>query len=1494
MIEGLVAFVKRWGTYLFFTIIVAGALGMRNQIVPFVRQNLVFILMAVLILIIVILIFLVFFLRRARKKPPPAEAPDAQPEDPYVLPEDQAAAPAAESTAPLVTMAKLTSGRLRRIFARAHRTLKANIVSPDYRYQIPWILMLRPPGREPDAIKDRAKSNILAQAQFKLPFGAPIGDGAAAASECNVWFFGGGVVVDTAGDMVLQQDGYSSDKRLWSLLLQQLQKYRPERPIDGVVVAIPCEDFLGDAAGEASGISEVRRKAELLKTKLYQTQKTLGVRFPVYLVVTGCDQIEGFQSFCLNLPKDLSDNIFGWSSPYSVNIAYHEDWIPKAFQSINRELVGNQFEMYAGNPLLHDSDGLFVFAENLKKIEAGLQIYADQLFSQNVYQDAYVFRGLYICGDSGIDKLHEVAPKTFFLQDLFNEKVFPEFCLARPLIHTLVSRNKAVIAAQVVAGVILVLGAAGLYFGYNRLQSDVRAIVPVFEMIDQDLLALRNVEHTAPGTANGDAVIRTSGSFDFEESAENLFKGMANLRYMTHPLIPSAWFSNLEDDLNISLGLAFDNIILKAMYAETIQKGKAIFRTATADTDGYESETAELLAVDQTPEFKKLRTFVRDLQQFEKHAGYYNSLTASETNLKALGSLAKYLFDLEMPKEFYKDARHYSGGLGKTGFREISPSLFSLKTREFAVRKTTAALYRRLFADNIIEATLQRLGRILDRFGNERRKPDSEMRLIHEILKTIDNAEKVLHFPQYAWIFNDEFDLGEPFEEVLTVIEESQYLGEEMKDQVVGDGQSAFDKLQTELRKKRSQLTGRLLALKGELTPAEDAGGHLEEPATGPVMSNAGFFADFEGADIVDINEPDDPIGAAGESEEDDDEAAAELSAEAEGAEEGIANELSSEVLVLRTELKRLLALSFMGGDMAAQQAFDLPPGTRLRWDYNLLNEAVQLFEPFNNYKQTGAKNLPVYLQRPMEELARTNLNRKVLDLIQRAQDFVTVNVDFSGRMQESDILVEIRDFNRSSDLLNALLNNFNELDLVKSYQLLSDFLYWQSGSLLEAFNDYFEQEDLYGIRNGDFSWWDGQSLPGFGAFDMSDERELENYLRFQRERIEYLAKQYGQPLVRFFRNNRILRQRGEETILFRWERILAELKKFKSKKPKNSVALLEKFILSDMNEITILNYHEKIGKLSQGPLAVHSGDIFLRRRKKIAQLLYGRCEALIAVNTHREYQAVQTFFNEHLAGKYPFAKISSKSLTAEADPDDIKSFYYLFDQGLDALHQGLKTRGQFGKNIKRARRFIEKMADVQQFFKTYLGSGDKAKDAEKGLADELPAIDFNVEFRVNRQHERTANRIIDWKLVVGDKTFRNQTAIHEGRWRYGDPVMLGIRWAKNAPDQPVFAGKRPGVKVAGRTVTYNFDNKWSLMRLIREHAGAPGDFDRLADPKPHTLKIWIDAKRKEGKPSEKEPFKTWAYYRIMLSAAQKEKLALKMPSFPVYAPTLKLKVEKS
>src|SRR5438105_12361655 len=271
------------------------------------------ILVLIVLLVLGISIFLYIVLRRARKvtfsADPSAKKAEADKKEPP----------------PGEFLHYASNLELRASFSRAVRLLRNYVTGRDYRYRVPWFLMAGESESGKTTLLNGIGINLSAE------------DWAQGDQQVNWFFFNEGVVIDVAGDFVLRNDG-TANHRGWNTISRLLVRHRPRRPLDGIVLPIPGTALSGPDVLNNERRFKLEQKAICLYKKLWQSQRILGMRLPVYLLVTKCDEVTGFASFCNQLPTRLRTQMFGWSNPSTLETAYQPDFVPEAFESIHKYL----------------------------------------------------------------------------------------------------------------------------------------------------------------------------------------------------------------------------------------------------------------------------------------------------------------------------------------------------------------------------------------------------------------------------------------------------------------------------------------------------------------------------------------------------------------------------------------------------------------------------------------------------------------------------------------------------------------------------------------------------------------------------------------------------------------------------------------------------------------------------------------------------------------------------------------------------------------------------------------------------------------------------------------------------------------------------------------------------------------------------------------------------------------------------------------------------
>ena len=259
------------------------------------------ILILIFLLVLAVAIFLFLVIRRSRKI---SFAPDAG------VKNDGEADKQEPSAVDFLQYA--SDVELRTSFRRALRVLKSHVIGRDYLYRVPWYILA--------GESKSGKTSLLDSNGLEVSISDSIES--KKSRQLNWYFFDDGVVIDVPGDFVLRQNK-TANHRGWNTILRLLQSYRPQRPLDGLVLTIPCTDLYGiDLETQEF---ELEQKAIYLYRKLWQAQRILGMRLPIYIVITKCDEVTGFNSFCKQLPEKLHTQMFGWSNPSALETAYEPE-----------------------------------------------------------------------------------------------------------------------------------------------------------------------------------------------------------------------------------------------------------------------------------------------------------------------------------------------------------------------------------------------------------------------------------------------------------------------------------------------------------------------------------------------------------------------------------------------------------------------------------------------------------------------------------------------------------------------------------------------------------------------------------------------------------------------------------------------------------------------------------------------------------------------------------------------------------------------------------------------------------------------------------------------------------------------------------------------------------------------------------------------------------------------------------------------------------------
>ena len=202
-------------------------------------------------------------------------------------------------------LVKAELGELKGKLKEAMITLRKSKLGHKSLYELPWYVMIGPPGAgKTTAIINSGLNFPLAKTTGKASIG-----GVGGTRNCDWWFTNNAVLIDTAGRYTTQDSDESEDNAGWYGFLKLLKKHRTRQPINGAVLAVSLSDLsLQDETTQKSHATAIRRR-------LHELREKLGVRFPVYVLFTKSDLIAGFSEFYDNLGKEEREQVWGFTLP---------------------------------------------------------------------------------------------------------------------------------------------------------------------------------------------------------------------------------------------------------------------------------------------------------------------------------------------------------------------------------------------------------------------------------------------------------------------------------------------------------------------------------------------------------------------------------------------------------------------------------------------------------------------------------------------------------------------------------------------------------------------------------------------------------------------------------------------------------------------------------------------------------------------------------------------------------------------------------------------------------------------------------------------------------------------------------------------------------------------------------------------------------------------------------------------------------------------------
>ncbi len=353
-------------------------------------------------------------------------------------------------------------------------------------YTLPWYVIVGPPGA--------GKTTALKHSGLVFPYLDAAGGGVRGVGgtrNCDWWFTNEAILLDTAGRYTTETDDHDE----WITFLEQLNTYRPEKPINGIIVAVSVNELL-DANEES-----IQATGAKVRARIDEMQDTLKMTLPVYVLFTKIDLVSGFVEFFSDLKK--SDRGQPWGATFRLDAAKTEPG--KIFDDEFAILVERLHQRGIRRINVERSravkEKIYQFPLEFAAIKRNLADFMAAAFAPSATTRTPVLRGFYFTSGTQEGKPlervvgamgrafglkvadDEEAPvkegKSYFLKDVFSTIIFPDQTIAAVTEAELRRRRLrtiAIAAAAAIVALVLMVPAIFAFLNNRQLVSDTRRI----------------------------------------------------------------------------------------------------------------------------------------------------------------------------------------------------------------------------------------------------------------------------------------------------------------------------------------------------------------------------------------------------------------------------------------------------------------------------------------------------------------------------------------------------------------------------------------------------------------------------------------------------------------------------------------------------------------------------------------------------------------------------------------------------------------------------------------------------------------------------------------------------------------------------------------------------------------------------------------------------------------------------------------------------------
>ncbi|MBO4405273.1 MAG: hypothetical protein J5821_00920 [Alphaproteobacteria bacterium] len=688
------------------------------------------------------------------------------------------------------------TGPITKMFFKVLETIRSSTYDLRWRYKLPCFMIVGPKGS--------GKTTLLNNLNFEhLSTEKSESD--------SLWkLFKEGAIFEFPSI-----DSSENKTKFWSFISELFVFIRPRRPLDGIIVTVPADLFISET-------SNIEKQAREMFDRIFQFQHDVNFKLPIYFIVTKADRIFGFQEFVHLLKENTKQQIFGWSCPYSLDIAFSPNWISEIFSTIDDGIRKAGFYFARKRNIDENLEKAMLFEAYFEKIKPTLTEYLLTMFRTHNPTDGMILRGVYFVGrqkeveispsgfvqisaltpgvnvDASLNHLH--TDDLYFVQDLFKDKIFKEYNIAYPILKDAGGMTKKEYRNKLIFAGSALFFSVGWIWGNGNIRTDIRSYYHTMTSVKKSLLRIKYLEDTLKNAEDQTLI---------NSQASALLQNMPVVKQgdFFSVFVPQSWFFRIGNSIRATTELVFDSVVVKAMYIDLNFNTKNILLGSNTTSKKNLNSKNDIFDVLNFESFKELSGFAEKIKNLKKISAEYNSMR----NLEDSNNVVNLTESLFGDKFEITDAMRTH-----VPNKRIMPPKFNLEDFQTNIESSLKNIFDNFIRDTLdttVEKVLQNVANDIDRLheAGQNSRVNYSVQNLAKLYNKVELVEDIFQNKNFSWIKESTFCPTPEYQKILDELESAGVVSSECLRDLMHFADVSFNKYRNALSGYKSKLSGKLL-----------------------------------------------------------------------------------------------------------------------------------------------------------------------------------------------------------------------------------------------------------------------------------------------------------------------------------------------------------------------------------------------------------------------------------------------------------------------------------------------------------------------------------------------------------------------------------------------------------------------------------------------------------------------------------------------------------